>query len=237
MHDEFSQAGRRPGRRYATVAVAVLLLAAAFLLPVAEWATALEGWNRQHPLAGPAVFVAGGVVAAALFVPGSIIAMVAGYLYGLMSGSLLALAALTIGGWAALLAGRFLVRDWARSKIRASRTLTALDRAVDERGFVVVALARASLVMPYNLFSYVMGATGIRARPYVLGTLVGMIPPAALYGYLGTLARSVEDIRSGRLEGELPGVPLIVAGILVIVTVVVVLRRTASRVLREELEP
>ena len=64
-----------------------------------------------------------------------------------------------------------------------------------------------------------------------------MVPPAALYGYLGTLARSIEDIRSGRLEGELPGVPLIVAGVLVIVTVVVVLRRTASRVLREELEP
>jgi uncharacterized membrane protein YdjX (TVP38/TMEM64 family) len=151
-----------------------------------------------------------------------------------MPGALLSLAALTVGGWIALLAGRFLVRDWARAKIRSSRRLAALDRAVGERGFVVVVLVRASLVMPYNLFNYVMGATAVNAGPYVLGTLVGMIPPAVLYGYLGTLARSIEEIRSGRLEGELPGLPLIAAGIIVIAIALMVLRRTASRMLLEE---
>ena len=91
-------------------------------------------------------------------------------------------------------------------------------------------------MVPYNLLNYVLGATGIRAVPYIIGTCLGMIPPSLLYAYLGTLARSIEDIQSGRLDAELPGAPIIVVGVVVVVTAVLVIQRTASRVLREQLE-
>ena len=236
MSDSPHQSERRYLRRLLPLGFALALIAAAVFLPLSEWAGALEAWNRGHPVGGAAVFVFGSVLAAALFVPGSIIAMLAGYLFGFVSGAVLALVALTLGAWVALLAGRFLVRDWAKSKIDGSRTLAALDHAVGQKGILVVALVRASLVVPYNLLNYVLGATGIRAVPYIIGTCLGMIPPSLLYAYLGTLARSIEDIQSGRLDAELPGAPIIVVGVVVVVTAVLVIQRTASRVLREQLE-
>lgn len=235
MPDDSSPDRRRHRRRLAAVSLVTALLLAAITLPLADWATALETWNEAHPSAGPVVFVLGAIAAAALFVPGSLVAMVGGYLFGFAAGTVYGMVALSIGAIAAWLAGRFLVRDWAKRRIEQSQTLAALDRAVGQKGILVVALARASLVVPYNLFNYVLGATGIRTMPYIIGTTLGIIPPTVLYGYLGSLARSIEDIQSGRLTEELPGAPVLVVGVLAIVTAIVVIQRTAARILREQL--
>lgn len=237
MPDQSPLLSRRQRRRLAAVLLVVSMLVAAFALPLADWARSLESWNQAQPVAGPVVFVFGAIGAAALFVPGSVIAMVAGYLFGFVAGTIYAQVALSIGAVAAWLAGRFLVRNWAKRRIEKSQILTALDRAVGQKGILVVALARASLVVPYNLFNYVLGATGIRALPYFTGTSLGIVPPTVLYGYLGSLARSIEDIQSGRLTTELPGTAVLVVGVLAVVSAIFVIQRTAARILREQLNP
>lgn len=218
-----------------TALVAALLLVIVYL-PVWQWLDAAERWNGAHPIAGPGAFIAASVAAAVLFVPGSLIAMSAGYLFGFLPGIGLGLVAVSAGALAALLAGRLLVRGWAESRIAASARLRALDRAVEDRALLLATLTRLALVIPFNLLNYVFGATAIRKWPYFIGTVVGMVPATLLYVYLGTLAKNFEDIRSGRLEDDLPGGFILGFGLVVVTILVIIVQRAASRALRAELD-
>lgn len=213
----------------------VLVLVAVFSLPLDAWLTEAAEWNKAHPLAGAGLYLFAVTVAAVLFMPGSVIAMSAGFIYGLPVGAGLAIAGLTSGALAAFVAGRSLVRDWVFNRMQSNPKLAALDRAVYDKSFLIVALTRLSLILPFNVLNYVYGVTGVKKLPYILGTAVGMLPAAVLWTYVGTLAKNFDDIRSGNLESGLPGGYVLAAGLVMIAIAVVVVHRTASRALTERL--
>ena len=215
---------------FLTVAIGALIL-----LPLDDWLASAVDWTRVHPVAGVVLFLLISVVGCVLFLPGSVIAMSAGYVYGLWMGSPLALLGLSLGAFAAFMNGRWLVRGWVFSMLESHPRLKALDQAVYSRSFLIVFLTRLSLVIPFNVLNYVYGVTGVKKIPYVVATLLGMIPPAVLWTYLGTLARDFQDIRHGALDADLPGGVILAAGLVMIVAVVVIVHRTASRALNQYL--
>lgn len=235
MKPEDSPENSRPGRLVVAAVVLAVVLLAVFSLPLDSWLTSAAEWNRAHPLAGAGLFVLAATLAGVLFVPGSVIAMSAGFVYGLPVGACLAIVGLTTGGFAAFVAGRSLVRDWVFGKMQSNPKLAALDRAVYDKSFMIVALTRLSLILPFNVLNYVYGVTGVKKLPYILGTAVGMIPAAVLYTYVGTLAKNFDDIRSGNLDSGLPGGYVLGGGLIMITLAVVIVHRTASRALNERL--
>ena len=218
------------------VSVLAVLVAASLLLPIDAWLASAETWTEAHPQTSAAFYLAGATVAAVLFVPGSVIAMVAGYLFGLRWGIPLALVGLSVGAAGAFVVGRLLVREWVRARLEARPRLRALDRAVNEQSFAIIALTRLSVIVPFNLLNYVFGVTGARPMSYVAATFIGMIPPTALWTYVGTLAKNLADIRAGQVETELPNGFILVFGVVVIATIVALIHRSASRALAEQLD-
>ena len=161
--------------------------------------------------------------------------MSAGYVYGLATGSVLAVIGTALGAFAAFLSGRLLVRAWVFSKLESHPRLQALDRAVYDKSFVIVALTRLSLIIPYNILNYIYGVTGVKKVPYFLGTAIGMIPATVLWTYVGTLAKNFEDIRSGSLDAELPSGYVLLVGLVMLGIAVFIVHRTASRALNERI--
>ena len=137
-----------------------VLIAALVMLPLDEWLDQATAWNRAHPVAGAALYLTIAIVGCVMFLPGSVIAMTAGYVYGLTAGSVLALIGITLGAIAAFLNGRLLVRAWVFSMLESHPRLQALDRAVYAKSFVIVMLTRLSLIIPFNVLNYVYGVTG-----------------------------------------------------------------------------
>jgi uncharacterized membrane protein YdjX (TVP38/TMEM64 family) len=166
-------AGRQPGVREA-------------LLSSLRW---VEGLGA----AGAAVYVALYVVACVLFIPGSLLGLGAGAIYGVARGAALVSLASTLGAAAAFLLGRYLARGWVASRIAGNPRFAAIDAAVGREGWKIVLLTRLSPVFPFNLLNYAYGLTRVSLRGYVLASWVGMFPGTLLYVYLGSLA--------GRLAG------------------------------------
>ncbi len=83
-------------------AVLVALLAAGFFLPVADWFKAINGWVESLGWAGPLVFVLIYIVGTVAFVPGSVMTIAAGLLFGLWGIPIVSVGA-TIGATAAFL--------------------------------------------------------------------------------------------------------------------------------------
>lgn len=172
-------------RRSALVAVLVGLLAASWLLPLGPWVESFAGWIEGRGATGVALFAGGYVLGTLLFVPGALLTIAAGVVYGVGWGTLLALTSASVGATLAFLVARYLARAPVERWAARHETFRALDAAIGARAWKVVALLRLSPLLPFNLSNYLFGVTKARLGPYVLASFVGMAPGTLLYVYLG----------------------------------------------------
>jgi uncharacterized membrane protein YdjX (TVP38/TMEM64 family) len=164
------------------------------LQPALEWVSDLGAW-------GPVIFIAIYIVAAVAFIPGSVLTLGAGAIFGVVWGSLYVSIAATLGATAAFLVGRYLARDAVARKVEGNERFRAIDQAVEKEGWKIVGLTRLSPVFPFTLLNYAFGLTGVKLSHYVLASWIGMMPGTILYVYLGSLARAASAERT-RTTGE-----------------------------------
>ncbi len=215
--------------------VFVALVCSLYFFPFADWVAAIVAWAERHPAAAPVTYVALVIVATVLFVPGSGSMMIAGFLFGLVPGFVLATIGISFGAQAAFLAGRKGARHWIENRVASNRRLLAIEKGLHEEAFLIIVLTRLSLVIPFNLLNYAYGVTSVRPRVHFLATALGMLPAVALYVYLGTLARDLGQILSGEAAPSELGYWIAAAGITAIVVLTWAIHRTASRALERHL--
>ncbi len=150
-------------------------------------AVALENWVNAGDAAGPLLFMALYAVVTVLFLPGSVITLVGGALFGPVWGTLWNLTGATIGASLAFLIARYLGADWVAH--RAGPRLKRLDDGVTAEGWRFVAFVRLVPLFPFNLLNYALGLTRIPFLAYVLATWVFMLPGAIAYTWLGYAGR------------------------------------------------
>ncbi len=228
--------GNNPrGRLLAGAIFLAAMVIAVWTLPLDVWLDAASVWIADHPRLGRGLFLVAFVLGTALMVPGSVLTMSGGYLFGLIGGVPLVSIGTALGGTLAYLVGRTVARDWVKKKVADDRRIAALDHAIAHRGFVVVLLSRLSLLIPFNVLNYAYGLTRVRLLPYFFATWVGMLPAVVLYVYLGSIARNVDQLVAGDVEAGMAGKALFVVGLIAIVAATWIIHRTATRALQREM--
>src|ERR1043166_2896553 len=214
---------------YATAGVAIVLALKYFhvqdLLKAAlDWIGKLGPW-------GPVIFVGLYIVATVLFIPGSVLTLGAGAVFGVVLGSIFVSISATLGATAAFLVGRYLARDAIARKIEKNEKFATIDRAVAQEGWTIVFLTRLSPVFPFTLLNYAFGLTRVRLSHYVLASWIGMIPGTVMYVYLGSLVNVGAGHRQRTTgEGVLYGV-----GLLDTVAVTTLVTRVARKALAKKI--
>ena len=168
------------------VAVAALLWAARHFGLTAQLPAVLE-WIRAQGAWGPVFFIGLYIVACVLFVPGSLLTLGAGALFGVGLGTGVVSIGATLGATASFLIGRFFLRDWVAQKVSGHARFAAIDAAVGREGWKIVGLLRLSPVFPFSLLNYGLGVTRVGLRDYVLASWLGMLPGTVMYVYVGSL--------------------------------------------------
>ena len=226
--------------RLILLAAAVLVAVGAILVlpkPLAEILGDGVELARGAGVQGALVF---GLVYAALvvaLVPGSVLTLAAGYLYGPLWGTLLISPASVLGACLAFLVGRFFARDWISARLADNERFRRVDAAIGESGFRLIALLRLSPVFPFGLLNYALGLTKIRFRDYALASWLGMLPGTFMYVYLGSLATEVGQLFGGEGPDSGPwGSVAYGAGLLATVGVTVMVTRIARRALATSLD-
>jgi len=222
--------------RLLVVAAIVGLVLLLRTLPVTQLLDEAQDWADANPVLGAIVFIGATSVAAVALMPGWVSMMLAGLLFGFMPGVIYAIVGIGLGATFAMLAGRTMARTWIEKRIAGNARLTAIDEALDRQAFVIVALTRAALVIPFNVLNYAYGVTRVDPWTYAAATTVGMLPVVALYVYLGTLADDIGQILSGELQPGPETWWLAGIAVVAITLVIFVVRRTMNRVLDERLQ-
>jgi uncharacterized membrane protein YdjX (TVP38/TMEM64 family) len=223
-------------RRALLATLAATIVAVVVLAPIGEWLVSLINWiDANRAIAWPVYFVSY-IVATVLMLPGSILTLAAGFIFGLPTGVALVSLSSVTGAVCAFLVGRYLARDWVRDRITALPRFAALDRAAGEDGLVVVALVRLSPLFPFNLTNYGLGLTSVRFRDYLLASWIGMLPGTVLYVYIGSLTVDVTQLVNGDTSSIGAGPWLLGVGFIATVVLTVVITRRATAILRRRLE-
>jgi len=208
-----------------------VLIAVAKYFHVQELLKQALDWVGQLGPLGPMIFIALYVMATVLFVPGSVLTLGAGAVFGVVWGSVYVSIAATLGATCAFLVGRYLARDAIARKIEGNDRFAAIDKAVANEGWKIVGLTRLSPVFPFTLLNYAFGITRVKLGHYVLASWIGMIPGTVMYVYVGSLAKAASGERT-RTTGEwaLYGV-----GMLATVVVTLFVTRIAKQALAKRI--
>ncbi|MEL7310281.1 MAG: TVP38/TMEM64 family protein [Pseudomonadota bacterium] len=217
----------------ALIGALALLGFAAWQFPIAEWLTALVQWIDANRQTAWIVFIIVYVLATVLMLPGSILTVAAGYVFGVVYGTILVSISSVLGATAAFLVGRSLGRGWVREKIGADARLAAIDKATEKRGFLVMLLLRLSPIFPFNVMNYLMSLTGMSLRNYVAGSWLGMLPGTVLYVYLGSAASDLTALVAGEYDAGPFGKYFFIGGLIATAAATVLIARFAAKTLKE----
>ncbi len=168
--------------------------AGAYVPRFAQWVEGLGVW-------GPVVFILGYAVAAVAFIPGSLLTLAAGAIFGLVKGTIYTLIGATLGAAAAFLVARYLARGAIERRIAGNAKFAAIDKAVGREGFKIVALLRLSPIFPFNLLNYSLGLTKVSFLQYFAAS-IAMLPGTLLYVYYGKAAGSLAAVAGGAKTRE-----------------------------------
>lgn len=193
-------------------------------------------WVDSLGLWGPVAFAAGYVAATIAFVPGLLLTMAAGAIFGLARGTALVVVSATLGASAAFLIARYSARSWVERRLAGHPRFREIDRAVGREGLKIVFLLRLSPAFPYNLLNYALGLTRVRFRHYLIGCL-GMVPATFLYVYYGKALGSLAAVAAGNAPARgAADWALLGVGLAATLAVTTLVTRVARRALAKEVE-
>jgi uncharacterized membrane protein YdjX (TVP38/TMEM64 family) len=216
------------------IMLAAALVAAARFFHVQDLLSAALEWIRGLGTMGPVIFVVTYILASVFFLPGSVLTLGAGAIFGVVKGSIIVSIAATLGAASAFLVGRYLARGWVEKEIEGNEKFKAIDETVAREGWKIVGLTRLSPIFPFNLLNYAYGVTKVSLRDYFLASWIGMLPGTIMYVYIGSLAGDLATLGTGSGPATTAQWVLRVVGLLATVAVTVYVTRIARRALEEK---
>ena len=217
----------------ALIVIGLLVIAAT--LPVERGVRLVVDWVEGLGPLGPLVYAGIYLLVTVLMIPAAAFSIVAGVLFGLGWGTFAVWLGSNLGAAAAFLIARYLARDAVETKLAGFPKFRAVDRAVAEGGWKIVAMLRLSPAVPFNVQNYLYGLTGIRFSACVAATAVAMLPGIFLYVYLGYAGRvSIEAAAAGEVEGGWGDWALLAGGLIATIAVTVYITRLAWRAVAEQ---
>lgn len=214
--------------------IAALIFAAKYFNVQEQLKSALA-WIDSLGFWAPLTFIVLYILATVLFIPGSILTLGAGVVFGVILGSIYVFIGATLGAAAAFLVGRYLSRGWVSKQIENYPKFKAIDQAVAKEGFKIVLLTRLSPIFPFNLLNYSFGITQVSLKDYFSAS-IGMIPGTIMYVYIGSLAGSIATIgavQPKNTETEIAQWVVRVVGFVATVAVTIYVTRIARKALEK----
>ena len=194
-------------------------------------------WSENLGWIGSVAYILIYIAACVFLLPGSVLTLGAGVVFGVVKGSVIVSIASTLGATIAFLTGRYIARSWVVRQIEKRPFFRAIDEAISAEGWKIVLLTRLSPVFPFSLMNYALGLTPVKVKDYVLASWIGMLPGTVMYVYIGSLAGSLASLGGAaagrqRSTGEWA---LYGMGLLATLLVTVYVTRIAKRALSQKI--
>lgn len=194
---------------------------------------------KADPTGSLYIFLTCFILGIVLMLPGMVLSIGAGAVYGFALGSIITWLATCMGQCLAFLLGRYLLRDFVVSYlIKKVPNFGVIEEAMSREGWKLVCLLRLSPLVPYNVLNYALSVTAIEFWSFAAPSALAIAPYVCAFVYVGSVSSSIVDVMTGSPDNANVSVTwLAVSAVMFIVTgvfAVVISRRALLTALKEQ---
>jgi uncharacterized membrane protein YdjX (TVP38/TMEM64 family) len=194
------------------------------VLRLLEWLDAQGAW-------APLLFSLIMMLVVLLLVPGVMFTTGAGFVFGVVEGTICVVLGSTVGAALAFLIARHLFGARVALYLRARSRLQFVSEELASQGWKIVLLTRLVPFFPFKLSNYVFGLTPFSLRGFIGGTFVGLIPFSLSNVYLGSIAADIVTLGARQADRTQLEWTIYAGGFAATIVVVIYLNRLARRAL------
>ncbi|MDP1708067.1 MAG: TVP38/TMEM64 family protein [Gammaproteobacteria bacterium] len=218
-----------------SIAVSVLFVAAVVgaliyfdthqqVLQLLAWLDAQGAW-------APLLFILIMALVVVLLLPGVLFTTGAGFVFGVVEGTVYVVLGTTLGATLAFLIARHLFGERATGFILMHARLQLVSEELTPQGWKIILLTRLVPFFPFKLSNYFFGLTRFSLRGFTFGTFAGIIPFSLHNVYLGSIAADIATLGARSAERTPLQWTLYGAGFLVTIALLIYISRLARRAL------
>lgn len=215
----------------ASILFVAMVLAIMVYFDVHEQVLRLLEWFEAQGAWAPLLFMLIMVAVVVLLLPGILFTTGAGFVFGLVEGSLYVVVGTTLGATLAFLIARYLFGTRARKFVMSHARLRVVSEEMTPNGWKIVLLTRLIPFFPSKISNYFFGLTPFPLRGYIGGSLLGFIPFSIHNVYLGSIAADITTLGMRNLDRSPLQWSLYGAGFVATVIAIVYLNHLARRAL------
>jgi len=157
-------------------------------LSVDKVRSSIEMFGPLAPLGFIIIYNIGSI----LFLPGTILSVAGGAIFGAAKGTLYVVIGATLGATLAFLIARYFARSFFEDIVEKKfPKLKEYDEKLEKNGFMTVLFFRLIPLFPFNGLNFALGLTKVKTKDYFLATMIGIIPGTFAFVYLGSSIASM----------------------------------------------
>ena len=138
------------------------------------------------------IFLIASLIRPLLLLPTSPFTLASGFMFGMWWGLLWSMIGTTISAIFIYFLSRYILRDFVSRRLKGR--YPSVDKMLEGRDWSFIVFLRLIPVLPFDVVSCFAGASQVKFRDFLVGTLIGESPGAIVLVMLGT---SLDDIGSG----------------------------------------
>lgn len=140
---------------------------------------------QEYSCCAAGLFVLIYTILTVIGIPGTILTVAGGLVFGLSWGTFWSVLGATLGAMGAFWTARYLLHKQIEKRFGHHQALIKFNQAVTSKPFAFVLAVRFAPISPFNVVNFLFGLTSIHWFPYSLGTFIGIIPGTLAYTWLG----------------------------------------------------
>lgn len=160
------------------------------LIALLEWIDAQGAWAAV-------LFILIIALVVIFILPGIFFTTGAGYVFGVVAGSIYVVLGTTLGAAIAFLIARYMFGERARQFVMSRSKLSLVNDEMAKHDFKVVLLTRLIPLFPGKLSNYFFGLTKFKFWNYVAASGIGFIPFSVHNVYIGSLVSDLAAMGEG----------------------------------------
>ena len=176
----------------------------------------IKEWVGSQGMLAPLIFIGIYILATVVILPGSILTIMAGALFGSFLGIIVVIIGATTGASICFLISRYFARDFVSSLLIKNDKFNKLDLLVEKNGAIIIAITRLVPLFPFNLLNFGFGLTKVPFWVYVFWSAICMLPGTILYVVGADAFITAID------QGQVPWTLIIIFVIIIVVLTLIV---------------
>jgi len=160
-------------------------------------------WIDARGIWAPILFILLDIFIVLFLFPGVLITMGAGFLFGVVKGSVYIIIATTIGAVLAFVFARYLLSERIANYLRSKPRLSFIDKLLATEGWKLVLATRLIPFFPFKLSNYLFGLTKFKLKDFFLGTFFGIWPITIFNVYVGSITADLSTLGTGTTKTNL----------------------------------